>query len=179
MAALLQRAVSEARACVAKAQAERRIVLLEEHLREAFDRIKGCVMIAYPEGLPEHDDVRTALDGTEVLDGTRDARFVHDPETAVLWWSKKKLPRASTLSDHIGRNEKQKLLIKLQRAEQGQPVSEPALGEEERKNLMAYYYKKQQQEKEMAEDDDDSYANSEWANPRALKQTLLGGKIRL
>eukprot|EP00300_Choanocystis_sp_HF-7_P031118 c4021_g1_i1.p1 GENE.c4021_g1_i1~~c4021_g1_i1.p1 ORF type:complete len:313 (-),score=65.45 c4021_g1_i1:757-1608(-) len=176
MQTLLRRSATEARAVVAVAQVERRIALTEADLREAFDRFKGCIMIAYPEGLPEHDEVRVILDGAEVLDGTSEARNVHDPMSAAIWWGSKKLARDKALVDYIGRNEKQKLIVKIQRADQGQPVSESAISPEEQKNLMAYYYKKQQEDKAMAEDDDDSYVASEWANPRALKESFVGLK---
>lgn len=39
-------------------------------LEEAMDNIRGAVMIAFPQGLPEWDLVRQALEGTEELAGT-------------------------------------------------------------------------------------------------------------
>lgn len=39
-------------------------------LEEAVDNIRGAVMIAFPQGLPEWDLVRQALEGTEELAGT-------------------------------------------------------------------------------------------------------------
>ena len=39
-------------------------------LEESIDHIRGGVMIAFPQGLPEWDLVRQALEGTEELAGT-------------------------------------------------------------------------------------------------------------
>lgn len=39
-------------------------------LEEAVDNIRGAVMIAFPQGLPEWDLVRQGLEGTEELAGT-------------------------------------------------------------------------------------------------------------
>jgi len=41
--------------------------------------------------------------------------------------------------------------------------------------MMAHYYKKQEDNKKLQEDDDDSYLDSEWANPKSMKQSLVGG----
>ena len=48
----------------------RKIVLTKGALEEAVDNIRGAVMIAFPQGLPEWDLVRQALEGTEELSGT-------------------------------------------------------------------------------------------------------------
>ncbi len=41
--------------------------------------------------------------------------------------------------------------------------------------MMAQYFKKQEELKKMADDDEDDYVNSSWANPKALKSSLVGG----
>lgn len=41
--------------------------------------------------------------------------------------------------------------------------------------MMAHYYKKQEDNKKLLEDDYDSYLDSEWANPKAMKSSLVGG----
>ena len=46
------------------------MLLTKAALEEAIDNIRGAVMIAFPQGLPEWDLVRQALEGTEELAGT-------------------------------------------------------------------------------------------------------------
>ena len=40
--------------------------------------------------------------------------------------------------------------------------------------MMAWYFKKQEEEKRLAEDNDDAYGGAKWADPKALKASLLG-----
>lgn len=82
--------------------------------------------------------------------------------------------RAQTVADRVGRNEKTKVVARLQKRGGGPPVREPAVSEEERRVMMAHYFKKQEEAKKLAEDDEDDYMTSSWANPRMLKQQLLG-----
>lgn len=74
----------------------------------------------------------------------------------------------------MGKNEKTKVVARLQKRGGGAPVREPAVSEEERKAMLAFYFKKQEEEKKLAEDADDSYLAAHWADPRALKAGLLG-----
>ena len=46
------------------------MLLTKAALEEAIDNIRGAVMIAFPQGLPEWDLVRLGLEGTEELAGT-------------------------------------------------------------------------------------------------------------
>lgn len=46
------------------------MLLTKAALEEAIDNVRGAVMIAFPQGLPECDLVRQALEGTEELAGT-------------------------------------------------------------------------------------------------------------
>ena len=46
------------------------MLLTKGTLEEAIDNIRGAVMIAFPQGLPEWDLVRQGLEGTEELAGT-------------------------------------------------------------------------------------------------------------
>jgi cilia- and flagella-associated protein 298 len=39
---------------------------------------------------------------------------------------------------------------------------------------MAFWYKKQEEQKKLIEDDDITFGNSAWADPKALKNSLLG-----
>lgn len=46
------------------------MALTEDMLENAVEEIRMAVTEAYPEGLPEIDPVRQALEGTEELAGT-------------------------------------------------------------------------------------------------------------
>ncbi len=77
-------------------------------------------------------------------------------------------------SDYYGKNEKTKLICKLQRIGSGAPGREAAVSEEERKAMMAFYFKKQEELKNIQENNEDDYLNSVWANPKQLQQSLRG-----
>ena len=51
-------------------QVARKVVLTQAMLEESIDNIRGGVMIAFPQGLPEWDLVRQALEDNEELAGT-------------------------------------------------------------------------------------------------------------
>ncbi len=51
-------------------QVGRKVMLTKAALEEGIDNIRGAVMIAFPQGLPEWDLVRQAIEGTEELAGT-------------------------------------------------------------------------------------------------------------
>lgn len=94
--------------------------------------------------------------------------------TTQLWWAGKELQRGKKLQDFIGKNEKTKLIIKIQKKGQGPPSREPVFSEEQRKQMMAYAYRKQEDLKKLETDEDDSYLNSDWADPQALKRQFHG-----
>jgi len=41
--------------------------------------------------------------------------------------------------------------------------------------LCCWYHEKQEENKKLIEDDDDSHLDAEWANPKSMKQSLVGG----
>lgn len=79
------------------------------------------------------------------------------------------------LADYVGRNEKTKIVTKLQPKSSGAPAREPRIDEDTHKAMLSYYYKKQEEQKKLEANDDDSYMDSQWANPKALKSQLVGG----
>lgn len=81
---------------------------------------------------------------------------------------------SQTVGDRVGRNEKTKVVCRLQGKGSGPPAREPAVSEEDRRAMMAHYFKRQEELKKVAENDDDAFMHSTWANPRGLKQSLLG-----
>ena len=70
---------------------------------------------------------------------------VLDEDTAQLWWAGKELQRTKKLSEYVGRNEKTKIIAKLQKKGKGAPAREPIVSEEEQKRMMAYAYRKQEE----------------------------------
>jgi hypothetical protein len=40
--------------------------------------------------------------------------------------------------------------------------------------MLSYYRKKEEEMKKLEEDNDDAYLNSAWANPKNLKNQLMG-----
>lgn len=51
------------------------------------------------------------------------------------------------LSEYLGRHEKTKAVVKLQKKGQGAPAREPVVDQETQKAMMAWYYKKQEEQK--------------------------------
>lgn len=101
------------------------------------------------------------------------------PESASLWWASKDLS-TGLLSDFIGKNEKTKIIVKLQRKGSGPPMKEAPISETEQKNMMAYYYRKQEEHKKLEENDEDAYLDSSWADPKYLKKAFsgMGGDVK-
>merc|ERR1711918_223921 len=131
-------------------------------------------------GLPEHDVVKGMFyDNEDYMDGSSNIAELIDAENATLWWAGKEFFRDQKVGDRLGKNEKTKIVAKLQRKGSGPPAREPAVSEAERSAMMAHYFKKQEEMKKLAEADDDDYLGSGWANPTSLKAGLRGtGSIR-
>jgi hypothetical protein len=53
--------------------------------------------------------------------------------------------RDKKLADYVGRNEKTKVILKLQKQGQGAPGREPVISEEERKQMMLHAYRRQEE----------------------------------
>lgn len=174
MAEVINRTRKEAKARISKEKVDVNIPLTSEVVQDALDQMRGAVMIVYPMGLPPHDPIKQELESTEDLSGTQASLQVLDESTAQLWWAGKELQRGKKLQDFIGKNEKTKLIVKLQKKGQGPPSREPVFSEEQRKQMMAYAYRKQEELKKLVTDEDDSYLNSGWADPQSLKRQFHG-----
>ena len=68
-----------------------------------------------------------------------------EEDTAQLWWAGKQLDRTKLLRDFIGRNEKTKIVAKLQKKGQGAPAREPVFSAAEQKAMMALAHRKQEE----------------------------------
>jgi hypothetical protein len=106
--------------------------------------------------------------------GTYVSNELLDPKTTSLWCAGKEFERNQIVADRLGRNEKTKVIAKLQKAGSGPPSREPIVNEEERKAMMAHYFKRNEELKKLAEADDDDYLNSNWADSKEMKRNMQG-----
>lgn len=180
LGSVLVRTAAEAKAMVGKDQVRAGVCMTAGLVAEALARCRGAVMIVYPMGLPPHEVVESILSDSEDLSGTQAANEVFDAGTARLWWAGRELLDEKLLSDYVGKNEKTKIVVKIQKRGIGAPAREPAVNEETQKAMMAYAYKKQEEWKKLEADAADSHLDAAWADPAALRRNLNGvGNIRL
>jgi len=170
----IERVAQDAMDVLSKLTVDRKISLSRRLLQEKLDNIRGAVTMAYPMGLPEWDTVRLTIEGVEGLDGTSAGQQILDPNTAELWVASKAFDRSQTVADRLGRNEKTKVIAKLQKPGAGAPGREPGVSEDEKKAMMAYYFKKQEEMKKLAENSEDDYLHSSWADSKSLQRSLRG-----
>ena len=113
------------------------------------------------------------------MQGTAIGNQLLDPKTSCLWVAGKEFQRDKLVSDRLGKNEKTKVIAKLQKKGSGPPGREPVVNEEERKAMMAHYFKRQEELKRLGEADEDDYLNSEWSDTKQMKKSLQGlGNIK-
>lgn len=172
--------IRDAEDIISKENASRKIAINKQMLLDRLDNMRGCVMMAFPMGLPEWDTVRLTIEGEAGLDGSAAGQQLLNPDTAELWIASRCLDRAQLLGERLGKNEKTKVIAKLQKPGAGAPGREPGISEEEKKAMMAYYFKKQEEQKKLAENNEDEYLNSTWADSKSLQRSLRGqsDKIR-
>ncbi|WIA33272.1 hypothetical protein OEZ86_006413 [Tetradesmus obliquus] len=170
----LTQELEQAAAAASKALVQQKQPLTAAALEAAIDNIRGAVMICYPAGLPVWDFVRQCLEGREDLSGTNFGGVDLDPASATLWFAGKQLLPDKLLSEYMGRNERTRAVVKLQKKGQGPPAREPAVDADTQKAMMAWYYKKQEEQKALSQDEEDAYTHSSWANSKSLKQAFAG-----
>lgn len=171
---VLKKTMEEAKALISKKQVQANVCLTMDMVQEALDQLRGAVMIVYPMGLPPHDPIRMEFENQEDLAGTQASLQVIPDEEAQLWWASKELQKDKKLQDYIGKNEKTKIVVKIQKRGQGAPAREPLVGEDEQKKMMMHYYRRQEELKKLEEADDDTYLQSEWSDRQALKRQFQG-----
>ncbi|XP_070568803.1 cilia- and flagella-associated protein 298-like isoform X2 [Ptychodera flava] len=174
MAEVITKTISEARKSISKDQVARDVVMTETMIKDALDQLRGATMIVYPMNLPPHEPIRLEFEDNEDLTGTQASKEVIEASEVALWFSGKEMVRGKKLSDYLGRNEKTKIVAKIQKRGQGAPGREPVFSEEERKQMMAHAYRKQEEWKKLNADDEDAYMDSGWADPQALKRQFHG-----
>ncbi|PSN35501.1 UPF0769 protein [Blattella germanica] len=74
-----------------------------------------------------------------------EANVVIEVSQAQLWVCGKEMYRDKKISDYLGKNEKTKAIVKLQKQGHGAPGREPVVGEEERKQMMLHAYRRQEE----------------------------------
>ncbi|XP_061755312.1 cilia- and flagella-associated protein 298 [Nerophis ophidion] len=174
MKTVLVQTVDEVKALISKKQAEANVCVTMAMVKEGLEQLRGAVMIVYPMGLPPHDPIRMEFEDRQDLSGTQASLQVLEEAECQLWWAAKELQRGKKLQDYIGKNDKTKLLVKIQKKGQGAPAREPVVSEEQHKQMMMHYYRRQEELKKLDEADDDSYMDSEWSDRQALKKQFQG-----
>ncbi|XP_054481538.1 cilia- and flagella-associated protein 298 [Anoplopoma fimbria] len=174
MKEVLMRTVEEAKALISKKQVQANVCVTMEMVKEALDPLRGAVMIVYPMGLPPHDPIRMEFEDQEDLSGTQASLQVITEDECQLWWAAKEMQRGKKLQDYIGKNEKTKLVVKIQKKGQGAPAREPLITDEQQKQMMMHQYRRQEELKKLEEADDDSYLDSEWTDRQALRKQFQG-----
>lgn len=174
MKAVLTKTMEEAKALISKKQAQANVCVTAETVKEALDQLRGAVMIVYPMGLPPHDPIRMELENQEDLSGTQASLQVVPEQEGQLWWAGKELLGGKKLQDYIGKNDKTKIVVKIQKRGQGAPAREPLVTEEQQKNMMMHHYRRQEELKKLDEADDDSHLRSDWSDRQALKRQFQG-----
>ncbi|KAJ3027501.1 UNVERIFIED_CONTAM: hypothetical protein HDU68_003689 [Siphonaria sp. JEL0065] len=171
---VIQKTLDNARRLVAKEYWMANNQLTIETMNEAINTISGALTMAYPMGLPEWEPANEIIKNIEDLTGSAASKEIITTEDASLWWAGKEITRGKLLSDFVGKNDKTKLIVKLQKKPQGAPVREAPLDEQAQKEMMAFYYKKQEEHKKLIENNDDDYSNASWANSKSLKSSFNG-----
>merc|ERR1711998_241916 len=175
LADVIRRTVADAEEAISKRQFERKVEFTVEMLQDHIDKIRGALMIAYPMGLPDWEPARQAVEETEELEGTSEGQDVMQEDATVMWWASKQLDRSKTLQDFVGKNDKTKIVVQRTKKGAGAPQRQgQQQSKSEQEAMMAYYFKKKEEWKKLEEEDDDSYLQSEWANPKQMKNQLNG-----
>jgi cilia- and flagella-associated protein 298 len=174
MAALLKKTSAEARAAVGPRLVQNNMLLTTQAIQEQLDQLRGAVTIVYPMGLPPHEDVRVIIDEQDDLSSTQSGQLVLEDATAQLWWAGKELMRDRKLADYVGKNDKTKIIAKLQKRGGGAPMREPAVDEQTKAQLMSHFYRKQEEMKKLEAESDEAYLSAAWADPSALRRQING-----
>eukprot|EP01061_Rhynchopus_euleeides_P027287 TRINITY_DN44421_c0_g1_i1.p2 TRINITY_DN44421_c0_g1~~TRINITY_DN44421_c0_g1_i1.p2 ORF type:complete len:277 (+),score=104.39 TRINITY_DN44421_c0_g1_i1:31-831(+) len=177
---------------LARIDTDRRKITYPEYAAAA-DGLKGCAIIAFPAETSDRRGGRTPVENLcaqlddedcENSDHLRCLLSLIDegavsedmlPEGACqLWWASKQLHAEDPVSKYSGRNEKTKLVCKLNKMGGNAPTKEPPISAETQRDMMAYWHKKQEEQKKLVVDEDVSYGNSQWADPKGLKNHFQG-----
>lgn len=164
-----------AKRLIHKTNADNRIPLTIDQLRQSLDLMKGAVMMGYPayHGLPPFEPAVIALE-SEIVQEIAQGEEFYEAENSTLWFAGKEMMRGKDLGFYVKGNENTKIIAKLQKPGQGAPAREPVVDPDSQKQMMAFYHKKQEESKKLMGIDEDEYLNSAWADSKNLKRALNG-----
>ncbi|XP_051166030.1 cilia- and flagella-associated protein 298-like isoform X4 [Leptopilina boulardi] len=148
MVEILNKSVEDARELISKKLVLEEKLVTQKIVQDSLDLLRGAVTIVYPMGLPPHDVIREEFENNENLSGTQASLEVIDVQLAQLWFSGKEMMRGMKIKDFVGKNEKTKVIVKLQKRGSGRPAREPLMSEDEKKQLMLHAYRRQEELKE-------------------------------
>ncbi len=115
IAETIQKTLENAKTLISKDTVSRNQPTKLNGLLEALSEIQGAMTIAYPMGLPDEEPIKDILADTEILDGTAASKEVFDPKNTSIWWANKELTANKKLFEFIGKNEKTKIIVKMQK----------------------------------------------------------------
>mmetsp|Transcript_43177 Transcript_43177/g.111948 ORF Transcript_43177/g.111948 Transcript_43177/m.111948 type:complete len:92 (+) Transcript_43177:916-1191(+) len=81
------------------------------------------------------------------VDVLQPSQEILDIESTTMWWAGKEILREQKMGDRVGKNEKTKIVVKLQKKGQGAPSREPLIDQKTQEEMMSYYHKKQEEMK--------------------------------
>ena len=172
MVVILHQAATALEDYVGRTQVEKKVALTLRDIKEKIKNVRDAVDLAYPTGLPETELARMALE--DPFNNEKLNLPLVDATNASLWAFGKEFVRGQLVSDRLGTNEKTKVICKLTLKDAGPPPREAIVSEAERNAMAAFYHKRQEELKRLADADDDDYLNSDWANPKGMKNSLQG-----
>ena len=79
------------------------------------------------------------------ITGTQASLKVIPVDQGTLWWAAKEMQAGKKLLDYVGKNEKTKIVVKLQKRGTGPPGREPVVSEEQKKQMMLQAYRRQEE----------------------------------
>ena len=110
----MTKTVEDAKSLTSEKQVQMKVKVTDKMLLEAINNIRGAVMICYPMGLPDYDNVRQILEDRESVEGSAALEQL-DGGQASVWCFSKELQRDKKLCDYVGKNDKTKVVAKLQK----------------------------------------------------------------
>jgi len=114
----------------------------------------------------------------DILETTTEEMF-HDANS-TLWFAGKEMKRDKPLSEYVGKNEKSKVIVKLQKSSAGPPLREGKMSAEEEKQVMLHMFRRNQELQRLEEDDDLSGSSRQSGDSQSLRRAFqgLGTNIR-
>ena len=84
---------------------------------------------------------KAEFDNREDLSGQQASKLVIPELQCALWWAQKELQDGKKLADYCGRNDRTKIIVKIQKIGQSAPAREAVVTEDQQKEMMARAYR--------------------------------------